>query len=96
MVAYFAETIKIKNDDVPLPVLENNALAGAMKDLAQFNSFSTKLNEYKGKKSKKEEVNKYSSLGFSDGVKSFKVEDWSGVKGCYIKRNCIFIVIYAK
>ena len=29
--------------------------------------------------------NKYMSLGFSDGVKSFKIDDWSGVKGCYIK-----------
>ena len=85
MVAYLAENIKINNADVPLPVLENSTIAGAMKDLAQFNSLSAKLKEYKGKKSKKEEVNKYSSLGFSDGVKSFKVEDWSGVKGCYIK-----------
>lgn len=85
MVTYLSENIKINNVDIPLPILENNNMVGAMKDLAQFNSLSTLLKQNKGKKKKANGENKYSSLGFSDGVKSFKVEDWSEVKGCYIK-----------
>jgi hypothetical protein len=86
MVTYLSENIKINNSDIPLPLLENNKMVGGMKDLAQFNSLSTLLKQHKGKKSDKEGgQNKYSSLGFSDGVKSLKMDDWSGVKGCYIK-----------
>lgn len=85
MITYLSENIKINNVDIPLPILENNNMVGAMKDLAQFNSLSTLLKQNKGKKKKANGENKYSSLGFSDGVKSFKVEDWSEVKGCYIK-----------
>ena len=85
MVSYISENIKINNTDMPLPIVENNNMIGAMKDLAQFNSLSTLLKQNKGKKKKDAGDNKYASLGFSDGVKSFKVEDWSDVKGCYIK-----------
>ena len=85
MVSYISENIKINNTDIPLPVLENNSMIGAMKDLAQFNSLTNLLKQNKGKKKKEQGENKYSSLGFSDGVKSFKVEDWSDIKGCYIK-----------
>ena len=86
MVTYLSENIKINNSDIPLPILENKQMLGAMKDLAQFNSLSTLLKQNKGKKKEKEDgVNKYSSLGFSDGVKSLKIDDWSGTKGCYIK-----------
>ena len=86
MVEYISENIKINNTDIPLPILENTKMTGAMKDLAQFNSLSTLLKQNKGKKKAKEGgENKYSSLGFSDGVKSLKMDDWSSIKGCYIK-----------
>jgi hypothetical protein len=86
MVEYISENIKINNTDIPLPILENTKMTGAMKDLAQFNSLSTLLKQNKGKKKSKEGgENKYSSLGFSDGVKSLKMDDWSSIKGCYIK-----------
>lgn len=86
VVSYLAENIIINNGDVPLPLLENENMTGAMKDLAEFNSLNTILKKKKWeKKDKKKEDNKYSSLGFSDGVKSFKMDDWNGVKGCYIK-----------
>lgn len=84
MVSYISENIKINNTDVPLPVLENNNYYGAMKDLADFNKLSDLLKKQKGKKNKKDD-NGFGSLGFSDGVKSFKMDDWSNVKGCYIK-----------
>ena len=85
MVTYLSENIKINNTDMPLPLMENDNMMGAMKDLAQFNSLNVILKQNKGKKKKEQGENKYSSLGFSDGVKSFKVDDWSDVKGCYIK-----------
>ena len=85
MVTYLSENIKINNTDMPLPLMENDNMMGAMKDLAQFNSLNVMLKQNKGKKKKEQGENKYSSLGFSDGVKSFKVDDWSDVKGCYIK-----------
>lgn len=86
VVSYLAENIIINNGDVPLPLLENENMTGAMKDLAEFNSLNTILKKKKWeKKDKKKEDNKYASLGFSDGVKSFKMDDWNGVKGCYIK-----------
>ena len=85
MVSYISENIKINNTDMPIPILENDNMVGAMKDLAQFNSLSKLLKQNKGKKKKEGGDNKYSTLGFSDGVKSFKVDDWSEIKGCYIK-----------
>ena len=85
MVSYISENIKINNTDIPIPILENDNMVGAMKDLAQFNSLSKLLKQNKGKKKKEGGDNKYSTLGFSDGVKSFKVDDWSEIKGCYIK-----------
>lgn len=86
VVSYLAENIIINNGDVPLPLLENENMTGAMKDLAEFNSLNTILKKKKWeKKDKKKEDNKYASLGFSDGVKSFKMDNWNGVKGCYIK-----------
>lgn len=85
MISYISENIKINNSDMPLPILENNNYNGAMKDLADFNALSTLLKKQKGKKDKKDDDNGFTSLGFSDGVKSFKMDDWSNVKGCYIK-----------
>ena len=87
MVSYISENIKINNTDIPIPILENNNMVGAMKDLAQFNNLTNLLKQHKGKKKngKSNGEDKYSSLGFSDGVKSYKVEDWSDIKGCYIK-----------
>ena len=86
MVSYISENVKINNTDIPLPLLENKNLPGAMQDLADFNNLTNMLKKAKGKKNDKTNgENKYSSLGFSDGVKSFKMDDWSGVKGCYIK-----------
>lgn len=86
MIEYISENIKINNDDIPIPILENNTMTGAMKDLAQFNSLTNMLKQKKGKKNKETNgENKYASLGFSDGVKSYKLDDWSDVKGCYIK-----------
>ena len=86
MISYISENVKINNTDIPLPLLENKNLPGAMQDLADFNNLTNMLKKAKGKKNDKTNgENKYSSLGFSDGVKSFKMDDWSGVKGCYIK-----------
>jgi hypothetical protein len=86
MVSYISENVKINNTDIPLPLLENKNLPGAMQDLADFNNLTNMLKKAKGKKNDKTNgENKYSALGFSDGVKSFKMDDWSGVKGCYIK-----------
>ena len=86
MISYVSENIKINNTDIPLPLLENKNTVGAMQDLAAFNNLSNILKKAKGKKNDKSNgENKFASLGFSDGVKSFKVDDWSGVKGCYIK-----------
>ena len=78
---YISENIKINNLDIPLPMLENTSLVGGMKDLKDFNS----LNELLKKVDKKKDKDNRSSLGFSDGVKSFKMDDWGDTKGCYIK-----------
>ena len=86
MISYVSENIKINNEDLPIPIVENNTITGAMKDLAQFNSLSNMLKNAKGNKSKTEnDTNKFSTLGFSDGVKSLKMDDWESIKGCYIK-----------
>ena len=85
MLSYVSENIKINNSDLPLPILESGDYNRAMKDLADFNSLSNLLKKQKNKKDKKDDDNGFASLGFSDGVKSFKMDDWSNVKGCYIK-----------
>ena len=85
VITYVSENIKINNTDIPLPIVENNNMTGAMKDLAQFNNLTNLLKKNKGKKKDKDKTSKFSSLGFSDGVKSFKGEDFSDMKGCYIK-----------
>ncbi len=87
VVAYVSENVKVNNTNVPLPLLENKGMIGAMKDLQDFNNLGNMLKNLKkkDKKEKKGVKDKYSTLGFSDGVKSMKMDDWSGVKGCYIK-----------
>ena len=80
MISYVSENIKINNEDLPIPIVENNTLTGAMKDLAQFNNLSNLLKKNKGKKKdKKDNTSKYSTLGFSDGVKSFKMDLATGM-----------------
>lgn len=83
IMEYVSENIKINNTDIPLPLLENNSVNMAMKDLADFNSINSLLK--KGKNKKKNNNDASINLGFSDGVKSFKGDDWSNIKGCYIK-----------
>ena len=83
IMEYVSENIKINNTDIPLPLLENNSVNMAMKDLADFNSINSLLK--KGKNKKKNNNDTSMNLGFSDGVKSFKGDDWSSIKGCYIK-----------
>jgi 6-pyruvoyl-tetrahydropterin synthase len=86
VMEYLTENIKVNNGDMPLPLLESNSMVDGMKDLAQFNNLNSILKKKKwdkNDKSKKEDP--YNSLGFSDGVKSFRLDDWNGVKGCYIK-----------
>lgn len=83
IMEYVSENIKINNTDIPLPLLENNSVNMAMKDLADFNSINSLLK--KGKDKKKNNNDASMNLGFSDGVKSFKGDDWSNIKGCYIK-----------
>ena len=83
IMEYVSENIKINNTDIPLPLLENNSVNMAMKDLADFNSINSLLK--KGKNKKKNNNDTSMNLGFSDGVKSFKGDDWSNIKGCYIK-----------
>lgn len=83
---YVSENIKINNMDVPLPLLESENMVGVSKDLADFNSLNTLLKNAKKKKNKKEDKDISMTLGFSDGVKSSnKIDNWDGVKGCYIK-----------
>lgn len=83
IMEYVSENIRINNTDIPLPLLENNSVNMAMKDLADFNSINSLLK--KGKNKKKNNNDTSMNLGFSDGVKSFKGDDWSNIKGCYIK-----------
>lgn len=83
IMEYVSENIRINNTDIPLPLLENNSVNMAMKDLADFNSINSLLK--KGKNKKKNNNDASMNLGFSDGVKSFKGDDWSSIKGCYIK-----------
>ena len=83
---YVSENIKINNMDVPLPLLESENMVGVGKDLADFNSLNTLLKNAKKKKNKKEDKDISMTLGFSDGVKSSnKIDNWDGVKGCYIR-----------
>ena len=83
---YVSENIKINNMDVPLPLLESENMVGVSKDLADFNSLNTLLKNAKKKKNKKEDKDISMTLGFSDGVKSSnKIDNWDGVKGCYIR-----------
>ena len=87
ILEYVSENVRVNNTNVPLPLLENKSMVGAMKDLQDFNNIGNLLKNLKKKDNKKQKgvKDKYSTLGFSDGVKSFKNEDWSDVKGCYIK-----------
>ena len=87
IMEYVSENVRVNNTNVPLPLLENKSMMGAMKDLQDFNNIGNLLKNLKKKDNKKQKgaKDKYSTLGFSDGVKSMKVDDWSGIKGCYIK-----------
>ena len=85
ITTYVQENIKINNTDIPLPLIESEHTIGLGKDLANFNSINDMLKKAKKKKGKTKTNDVSMVGGFSDGVKSFKVDDWSGVKGCYIK-----------
>ena len=74
--------IYVSNDEIVLPLLEDTNTMNAMMDLKKYNRTSDLFKPRATKKSKKEN----NFTGFSDGVKSTnKLEDWSDVKGCYIK-----------
>lgn len=84
IIDYISENIKINNQDIPLPLLESSDIPNIMQDLASFNSINSMLK--KGKKNKNRKKEDEIAFGFSDGVKSAnKLDDWSGIKGCYIK-----------
>ena len=86
VMEYLTENIKVNNGYMPLPLLESNSMVDGMKDLAQFNNLNSILKKKKwDKNDKSKKDDPYNSLGFSDGVKSFRLDDWNGVKGCYIK-----------
>ena len=83
---YVSENIKINNTDVPLPLIESENTVGLGKDLKAFNSINELLKNAKKKKGKNKKNTDISLVsGFSDGVKSMKIDDWGGVKGCYIR-----------
>lgn len=112
---YLDEEIKnqfnICNDEIPLPLIENNNTLTALLDVKKFNKLNPlmkynppkkddKLKDAKMNKElkKTEDKNLYkngkpgikdNNIGFTDGVISNKgnreIDDWSDVKGCYIK-----------
>lgn len=101
------------NDEIPLPLVENDNTLSAMLDIKKFNKLNPlmkynppkKDNKLKDAKMNKElektknaNMNLYkngkpgikdNNIGFTDGVISNKqnrdMDDWSDVKGCYIK-----------
>ena len=99
------------NDEIPLPLVENNNMLSAMLDVKKFNKLNPLMKYNPPKKDEKlkdakmnkelektKNMNLYkngkpgikdNNIGFSDGVISNKgnrdVDDWSDVKGCYIK-----------
>lgn len=87
ILTYVSENIMINNTDVPLPLLEGTNMPGMMQDLAKFNNLNSLLKQGKKKKGKKNEKenNISPTFGFSDGVKSARIDNWDGIKGCYIK-----------
>lgn len=87
---YNAETINeqivsniyVNNEDVAIPLVENVGGMNAIMDLSKYTKISKDLFATNNKsKNKKEDT----VFGFSDGVKSAKREDFSDIKGCYIK-----------
>lgn len=83
---YISENIKINNSDIALPLLESANMPDMMQDLLSFNKINDTLKKAKLKKNKKKKDEEPMAFGFSDGVKSAgKLDDWSSVKGCYIK-----------
>lgn len=87
ILTYISENIMINNADVPLPLLEGTNMSGMMQDLTKFNNINSLLKQGKNKKTKnkKDEDNIQPTFGFSDGVKSARMDNWEGIKGCYIK-----------
>lgn len=83
ILSYIQENIHVCNENIALPLLENENVASAYGDLVQFNKLDSIL---KPKKSKKKKDKEFNVTGFSDGVKpTNKVDEWNDVKGCYIK-----------
>ena len=74
--------IMVNNDDVALPLLESAGSMNAIMDLSKYTKISKEL--FSSKKTKKKNTSD-TVFGFSDGVKSNKKEDFSSIKGCYIK-----------
>lgn len=84
--AYVEENIHVCNEDIAIPLLENENTADAYGDIMKFNNLSDILNPKKVKKKNKKSDKSFEFNGFSDGVRSTnKVDDWKAVKGCYIK-----------
>lgn len=75
-----ASNILVNNEDVALPLVENVGSMNAIMDLSKYTKISNVLNP-KTRGKKKDD----GFMGFSDGVKSARVDDFSNVKGCYIK-----------
>ena len=72
--------IRVNNEDVAIPLIENVGAMNAIMDLSKYTKLSKEL--FSSKKNKKDDN---ITFGFSDGVKSTKMEDFSDIKGCYIK-----------
>ena len=86
ITSYVSENIKVNNSDIALPLLESSGMPDMMQDLASFNKINDLLKKSKKSKGKKKDDNASMTFGFSDGVKSAdKLDDWTAVKGCYIK-----------
>lgn len=84
---YITENVKVCNEEVALPLLENDSTGEAMQDYMKFNSLEDIL---KPKNSSKNNKKEKEFNGFSDGVKPTNIrekgeKDFSDHKGCYIK-----------
>lgn len=75
-----SSNIFVNNEDVALPLVENVGSMNAIMDLSKYTRINNMLNP-KTKNKRKDE----GFSGFSDGVKSTRIDDFSNVKGCYIK-----------
>lgn len=84
-IKYYVKDIEIRTDECPIPILEGFTIDDIVKESSFYESdFGSK--EFKEEiKSALKNRNQVSKKIFSDGTVDSKVEDFSSVRGCYIK-----------